>query len=82
MTHLVQTYQHLERLMRSAGHVFDCGQISAHVLSEAYALAAVGVVRISHDSWPIRGFSGKESRTVIELARPSVPESTIIPSKS
>ncbi len=64
---LVTTYAQLERLMRSAGHVFDCGQISPSVVAEAYALAEMGILNISHDSWPVRGFSGKECRMVYEL---------------
>lgn len=77
MIPLVTSYPQLECLMRSAGHVFDCGQISPSVVSDAYALAAIGTVRITHDSWPVRGYEGRQSRTVFELAR-----STIIPSKS
>ncbi len=72
--YLITSYSQLIDRMRSNGHVFDVGQISPLVLSHAYAAVHDGLIKVSIDSWPFRGFAGKESRTVFELARqPSIP---------
>lgn len=68
---LVISYAQLESLIRSAGHVYDVGQIDAGVLSQAYGAVKDGVLRVSRDSWPSRGYDGRRTHTVFELARPS-----------
>lgn len=68
----LSSYQTAEDRIRSNGHIFDVGQISPEVLSQLYMGVSLGIIRVSRDSWPIRGLTIDDKtpvRTVFELAR-------------
>lgn len=59
----------IERLERD-GYLFDVGQIDGRVVSQLYMARNEGLIRVTQDSWPIRGCGrgSGEWRTVYELA--------------
>lgn len=68
----LDSYPAAESRIRSNGFIFDVGQISPSVLSQLYAGASLGLIKISRDSWPFRGLTiepGVEVRTVFEMVR-------------
>lgn len=68
----LDSYQTAEDRMRTAGHIFDVGQIAPSVMSQLYAGVHLGLLKVSRDSWPIRGLNllpDVPTRTTFELVR-------------
>lgn len=65
----IDSYAKAEDRMRSNGYIFDVGQISPSVRAELYLGEKLGLIKITSDSWPIRGLAvnPNDKRVVFEL---------------
>lgn len=51
----ITTYAQAIDAIRSNGYLFNVGQIAQNVLTQLFMATREGILKVSQDSWPIRG---------------------------
>ncbi len=59
----IATYPQAER--RLIGGLYDVGQIAPSVISQLYLAVRQGLVRVTTDSWPIRGLGPEQPQRTL-----------------